>query len=357
MARPENPINPADGPAALFASELRKLRRAAGSPTYREMAARANCSPPSLSTAANGRKVPSWEMTAAFLRGCNIRSLVELDQWRNRWITARSGTSGENSPTTSPPAALDLNRGLHETGRLPAVPSPRWPHLDVERFATWDRLVDGLDHVRVTLGLSYRDIMHRSRVANLPKIGGHQSAGLTISTISDVLTKKRRLSLGFLYAYLDACGATSTEILRWAETWRQIGIEERRLRRAMDAMRKPDEKRSITDQHLDMVEQLQRALIAEHARHPTTDQTVPVPPTTRSRLAAATVGTSAPARSRPAGRRRPRPPAHRDPNDTVKLKVGTIVIELPADRLLIVLCSIVIALALLLVLANIEAML
>lgn len=347
MARPENPINPADGPAAMFASELRKLRRAVGSPTYREMAGRAHCSPPSLSTAANGRQVPSWEMTQAFLRGCNVTSLVELDQWRQRWGTARTGTTGDEQPMP-PPAILELNHGLPQSDwRLPAVPTAPWPHLDVEGFATWDAFVDGLNQIRAVLGLSYRDITHRSSIANLPKIGEHQSTSLAISTISDVLKKKRRVSLGFIYAYLDACGATPAEILRWANTWREIGIEERRLRRAMDAMRKPDEEGSTTAQHRNMVQELQKALTGNHANNAQPDRAAPAPPVPAIAARRAAVTGATCARSEPARRRRPRPPAHRDPGDTIKIQTKMITIEIPADRTLLVFGAITAVFALL----------
>lgn len=78
MPRPENPLDPHAGPVAEFAAGLRRLgaRR-----TYRELAQRAHTSASALSQAANGQKVPTWEVTAAFVRACG----GDLDEWRMRW--------------------------------------------------------------------------------------------------------------------------------------------------------------------------------------------------------------------------------------------------------------------------------
>ncbi|WP_344263919.1 helix-turn-helix domain-containing protein [Actinomadura napierensis] len=54
---------------AEFAQELRNLRELAGL-TYRELAQRAHFSLGALSTAAQGKRVPSWEVTQAYVRGC-----------------------------------------------------------------------------------------------------------------------------------------------------------------------------------------------------------------------------------------------------------------------------------------------
>ncbi|MFI9592552.1 helix-turn-helix domain-containing protein [Nonomuraea sp. NPDC052265] len=54
MGRRERPVDPADGPMAAFAVELRKLRREAGGLSYRAMAARVPCSAATLAQAAAG---------------------------------------------------------------------------------------------------------------------------------------------------------------------------------------------------------------------------------------------------------------------------------------------------------------
>jgi transcriptional regulator with XRE-family HTH domain len=77
VARPENPIDPHAGPVAKFATGLRRLREDADL-TYRELSRLAHTSASALSQAANGQKVPSWEVTAAFVQACG----GDLEQWR-----------------------------------------------------------------------------------------------------------------------------------------------------------------------------------------------------------------------------------------------------------------------------------
>ena len=59
MGRQERPLSPSGGALDRFASGLRGVRRAAGSPGYRALARRAGYSASALASAANGRTVPS----------------------------------------------------------------------------------------------------------------------------------------------------------------------------------------------------------------------------------------------------------------------------------------------------------
>lgn len=70
MGRLEKPLDPAAGPVQQFAYELRKLRREAGTPTYRRMAADARYSAPTLSAAASGERLPSLPVTLAYVAAC-----------------------------------------------------------------------------------------------------------------------------------------------------------------------------------------------------------------------------------------------------------------------------------------------
>jgi DNA-binding NarL/FixJ family response regulator len=90
MPRRENPIDPAGGLVAAFARELRAQRQAAGAPSYREMAQKANYAAPALSRAASGRTLPSWTGVCAYLKACDITDESCLAQWRRRWEQARA---------------------------------------------------------------------------------------------------------------------------------------------------------------------------------------------------------------------------------------------------------------------------
>ncbi|MGB3735670.1 MAG: helix-turn-helix transcriptional regulator [Ilumatobacter sp.] len=79
--RPEQAVTVGSGPVAAFASQLRDLRVLAGRPSYRELATRANYSSSALSEAARGRRLPSFEVTLAFVRACD----GDEPTWASRW--------------------------------------------------------------------------------------------------------------------------------------------------------------------------------------------------------------------------------------------------------------------------------
>ncbi|MGH3771879.1 MAG: helix-turn-helix domain-containing protein, partial [Pseudonocardiaceae bacterium] len=95
MGRPEISIDPSTGPEAAFAVELRQLRELAGV-TYRALAQRAHCSYGALCEAAGGRRLPTWEVTQAFVKGC----AGDEQQWRARWEAAAA--EADSSTATAP---------------------------------------------------------------------------------------------------------------------------------------------------------------------------------------------------------------------------------------------------------------
>ncbi|MGW4543582.1 helix-turn-helix domain-containing protein [Streptomyces chartreusis] len=110
MPRSEKPLDTSGGEQARFAASLRALRRAAGRPTYREMARTAHYSAPALSKAAAGRTVPTWPCVQAYLRACHVTDDEMAQTWRRRWEAVRQPAPPEaDSPgpvVAVPPAAL-----------------------------------------------------------------------------------------------------------------------------------------------------------------------------------------------------------------------------------------------------------
>ncbi|WP_328428081.1 helix-turn-helix domain-containing protein [Streptomyces sp. NBC_00443] len=100
MGRAEKPLDPQEGPVQRFAHELRELRRAAGSPTYREMARRAGYSAPTLSGAAAGERLPSLPVALAYVEACD----GSRQEWEPRWhalageLSAQPVTDAEDEP-------------------------------------------------------------------------------------------------------------------------------------------------------------------------------------------------------------------------------------------------------------------
>ncbi|UUU32759.1 hypothetical protein JIX56_24290 [Streptomyces sp. CA-210063] len=91
MARPERPLDPGAGPAQRLAHELRQLRRAAGSPSYRTMADTAGFSAATLSKAAAGTRLPSLAVLQGYVRACG----GDPGEWEPRWKEAEAEVAGE----------------------------------------------------------------------------------------------------------------------------------------------------------------------------------------------------------------------------------------------------------------------
>ncbi|WP_367127375.1 XRE family transcriptional regulator [Saccharothrix sp. HUAS TT1] len=81
MPRLERPLVEEDTPVLKFAGDLRRLRRVAGLPSYRELGRLANYSPAALSEAVAGRRLPSLALTRAFVRACG----GDVEEWTARW--------------------------------------------------------------------------------------------------------------------------------------------------------------------------------------------------------------------------------------------------------------------------------
>ncbi|MFE9626681.1 NB-ARC domain-containing protein [Streptomyces sp. NPDC006527] len=94
VGRPEKPLAQDAGPATAFARELRRLRAAAGSPSYRELAKRALFSASVLSDAAAGYRLPTLQVALAFAEACGGERAV----WERRWREAACAAGDEERP-------------------------------------------------------------------------------------------------------------------------------------------------------------------------------------------------------------------------------------------------------------------
>ncbi|MEV0219995.1 hypothetical protein [Streptomyces sp. NPDC050704] len=127
MGRPERPVDPAAGPVQRLAHELRELRKAAGGPSYRTMAAAAGFSATTLSDAAAGRRLPSLPVVQGYVRACG----GDPAEWEPRWKEADAEAAGAvraEAADASPPY-----RGL-----------ARFEPADRELFFGRNRLLDEL---------------------------------------------------------------------------------------------------------------------------------------------------------------------------------------------------------------------
>ncbi|MEU0880544.1 WD40 repeat domain-containing protein [Lentzea sp. NPDC005914] len=127
MPRGERPLDPGDTPLLRFAADLRKLREKAGSPPYRELARRAHFSAAALSEAASGRRLPSLDVTSAYVRAC----AGDVELWEERWHELAAQLAAENPPPENESPAPYVGLGAFQ-------------REDADRFFGRERLVEEL---------------------------------------------------------------------------------------------------------------------------------------------------------------------------------------------------------------------
>ena len=119
MGRRETDLDPQAGPLERFAQDLRELRRKAGSPSYRDLAHRAHYSPSALSTAANGRVLPSLPVVEAYVEACD----GDVEEWRKRWNELNQHLTEAPAPSPDyPPPARPAEDGFRRALKV----HPRW---------------------------------------------------------------------------------------------------------------------------------------------------------------------------------------------------------------------------------------
>jgi hypothetical protein len=108
MPRNEGFLDPGAGPLASFAWDLRALREKAGKVPYRVLAKRAGFCASTLSVAASGARLPSLDVTLAYVQACG----GDPEAWRARW----HALAAQHPPAQLGPHAqsgLNAQPGLH----------------------------------------------------------------------------------------------------------------------------------------------------------------------------------------------------------------------------------------------------
>ncbi|WP_345465508.1 serine/threonine-protein kinase [Actinoallomurus oryzae] len=150
MGRREAPVP--DGPLREFALKLRELRdNAPGAPTYRELARKAHYSSSVLSVAASGQRLPTWDVTSAFVAACE----GDVDEWRERWSRLRAELQAAHPNLISEAGAASPGSGAAvseasaeevpeaETPPVPVAPLTRSDPAKVGPFRLLGRLGGG----------------------------------------------------------------------------------------------------------------------------------------------------------------------------------------------------------------------
>lgn len=164
MPRPERPLDGSASPLARFAADLRQLRNDAGTPTYRTLGTRASYSASALSGAASGDKLPTLEVTLAYVRACEGDEAA----WAQRWHQVRA----ELAPCPDP-----------QRGTPPPVPGPAGPR----RQARWLAVIIPLIAAAAvgTVLLSSRQPGHRPAAGGPAAAASATPAPLVASAVID----------------------------------------------------------------------------------------------------------------------------------------------------------------------------
>lgn len=111
-----------------FAQRLRDLRAECYTPPYRVLSLLAHCATGTLSEAAGGRRLPTWETTRAYVTGCLRHAgrdgelTAELDRWRAAWERAARAERKPYTPHLPAPAAVPRVRLGRRTRPLLFLP-------------------------------------------------------------------------------------------------------------------------------------------------------------------------------------------------------------------------------------------
>lgn len=246
MARPESPIWVGASPEnRSLVLAMRELRTEKGMP-YTTLAPLCHYSVATLSTAASGKKVPSWEVVKAYVLGCDPDT--DLTQWRSLWDAAR--LAGNPRPAPAAPAVAPAAPNRRERRRRQRHPDPQPLELPSESLAELLRTATismprqshqrpGRDDtMRTALMLCTTPADFTGLLRDL-----RQHADLSVREISDVASQRHGIPISKsavhdmtsggklptteqLHAYLLACGIDRDETTMWHHTATRLKISQ-----------------------------------------------------------------------------------------------------------------------------------
>ncbi|WP_068929355.1 helix-turn-helix domain-containing protein [Planobispora rosea] len=222
MARPEKAIT-RTGPIAEHAHQLRALRASAGL-GLRELAEHTGYSTATLSVAASGSSLPSWEVTRAYVVACG----GDVKAWRSRWENAAHSVQPARQQAAQKVQGMTEVRYVH--GELPAgkvlsqVGGPAPLPVTAESPADF---MDCLLRVKIWAGNpSVRTLAAR---ADMPASTLHDFLHHSPSTVP---------SLDMVITFLGACGIDDAQVVgEWIYTWRRLKFSDEISKRRPDHQR------------------------------------------------------------------------------------------------------------------------
>jgi OmpA-OmpF porin, OOP family len=192
--RPENPLKADSGTLTELARELRRMREQAGL-TYRELSAKTGRSPSTLTAAAVGNQLPSWQVTRSWIQACGGDAEAVLRLYERACAEAGRPAPDPDLSSEDPP--------------VPGVEGTAAEFLDQ---MTWLRIWAG--------NPSLRTLNKRS--------GGR----LPPSTISEALRRDTLPRRELVLDYVRACSAPDSTVQTWERAWNGIKLREKQTAHA-----------------------------------------------------------------------------------------------------------------------------
>jgi transcriptional regulator with XRE-family HTH domain len=200
VGRPENPLS-GYNPMTALAAELRELRAHADF-TLRELTDLTYYSIATLSFALSGKKLPSWDVTAAIVVACG----GEPEDYRRRWESAVHyfGAMEERRASAADFGVehLGLDRAFLPTG-----------------VETTEQFMERIRLVKISAG-------------DTPVRALARKAHVGATTMQDFLTNKNGVmpTLRMVVKFLIACGLPPGAISEWEHVWRRLKHRETEAR-------------------------------------------------------------------------------------------------------------------------------
>jgi hypothetical protein len=232
MGRPENPISDLDSDAAQIALGLRDLRRATGSRPYKDLARATPFSASTLSRAASGQSMPSWEVVRSFVLACG----GDTAAWERQWQVARDRSRCRSGPSSAP------DKSEHQRNSPPA-PDPSSPIVQSSETSTNQTSLADLERQLV------EDLRRLCRGRGLYEPGFDSRVGPTLVSASGL---EQQQSPGLLRASLarllsDLCASLPADLREVAMfAFALAGPRQPLLRDRIMALRRPYDVRTLS---------------------------------------------------------------------------------------------------------------
>jgi hypothetical protein len=172
-----------------------------------------------LSEAAAGNRLPTWQVTKAFVEACE----GDTGAWEKRWNSARKHPYTPR--TVADWQRINIERARHLTGEEIMAVDPQSATLNTVKdsvlperpnpgiISTVPQLVEALNRLRIWHG--------KPPLRELARKSGTFAA----STLSEALRNKDRLpSYKLVVSFAESCGEPPELVADWKNAWRRLAF-------------------------------------------------------------------------------------------------------------------------------------